>query len=107
MATEPASQEAPQVPVRGIDGWMRRYSRWRERRLTHLAETPLSSLALQNLFLCVCILIDGVLIPWIVVLLEGDFSLALFAVLFVPSVVAEGLVYLRIKGRAMRASENR
>lgn len=107
MVAEQAGQEVPQEKARGIDGWLRRYSHWRERRLTQLAETPLSSLALQNLFLCVCILLDGVLLPWVVVLVAGDFSYVLFAILFFPSVVAEGLVYLKMKGRGMRTSEKR
>ncbi len=84
---------------RGIDAWMRRYSRWRERRLTHLAAVPLSSLAVQNLVLCLCILLDGVFLPWIVVLVAGGFSSPLFALLLVPSVIAEGVVYRRMKAR--------
>ncbi len=84
---------------RGIDAWMRRYSRWRERWLTNLAAMPLSSLAVQNLFLCVCILLDGVLRPWIVILITAGFSYALFAVLLVPSLVVEGYLYQKLKAR--------
>ncbi len=89
---------------RGIDAWMRRYSRWRERRLTDLASVPLSSLAVQNLFLCICILLDGVLLPWIVILITGGFSYPLFALLLVPSVLAEGVLYQKLKARDVPAS---
>lgn len=83
---------------------MRRYSRWRERRLTHLAAIPLSSLALQNLFLCACILVDGVLLPWLVVLLAGGFSYVIFTLILAPGIVAEGFVYQRMKAGEMRLS---
>ncbi len=102
MATEEASRETPQEVVRGIDAWIRRYSRWRERRLMHMAEMPLSSLAFQNLFLCLCILVDGVLLPWIAVLLAGDFSYAWFGVLLLPSIVGEGLVYQKVRAPGTR-----
>ncbi len=106
MATEGAGREATKEEMRGIDAWMRRYSRWRERRLTHMAELPLSSLALQNLFLCLCILFDGVFLPWIVVLVAGGFSYALLGLLLLPSLVAEGLVYRRIKAREVRPARH-
>lgn len=98
MATEDAAPAA-EPEARGIDAWMRRYSRWRERRLTHLAAVPLSSLAVQNLFLCVCILLDGVFVPWIVVVVMGSFSYVLFALLLVPSFVVEAFLYKKLKAR--------
>ncbi len=107
MATEEVRRDVPQEEARGIDAWMRRYSRWRERRLMHMAELPLSSLAAQNLFLCLCILVDGVLLPWIVVVLAGDFSYAWYGVLLLPSVVGEGLVYQRMKARGMREARGK
>ncbi len=98
MATEePTRDDSTAGLGRGIDGWMHRYSRWRERRLTHLAEMPLSSLAVQTLFLSLCILLDGVVLPWIVVLVAADFSYPLFLLLLVPSLAAEGFVHLRLK----------
>ncbi len=106
MATEDAGRETPPKELRGIDGWMRRYSRWRERRLMHMAELPLSSLVLQNLVLCIFILIDGVLLPWIVVLLAGEFSFAWFGLLLLPSLVAEGLVYQKVKARGFRTARD-
>ncbi len=106
MATEEVRRDMPQEGARGIDAWMRRYSRWRERRLTHMAELPLSSLVLQNLFLCLCILFDGVFLPWVVVLIAGGFSYAWLGLLLLPSLVAEGLVYRRIKAREVRPARH-
>lgn len=65
----------------------------------HLAEMPLSSLAVETLFLSLCILLDGVVLPWIVVLVTGDFSYPLFLLLLVPSLAAEGFVHLKLKAR--------
>lgn len=99
MVTETPTRGVPEDGERGIDGWLHRYSRWKERRLTHMAELPLPTLALQSLYLCVCILLDGVLLPWVVVAVASGFSDALFAVLLVPVIVAEGVVYQRMKAR--------
>lgn len=93
---------ATEEPTRGIDAWMRRYSRWRQRRLIHLAQVPLSSLALENLFLCLCILVDGVFLPWVVVLIADAFSYVLLALLLAPSLAAEYLIYRRMKTRPRR-----
>jgi hypothetical protein len=39
--------------------------------------------------------------------IAGDFSYALFVVLFLPSVVAEGLVYRRVKSRGGREAPHK
>lgn len=97
-----AERGEPQPEYRGVDGLMMRYSRWRRQRLADLAEAPLSTLALRTLFLSACILFDGVLLPWVVTILDGGFSLLLFTVLLSPIVAAEALVYrkMRRRGRA-------
>ncbi len=101
MATEDAAP-VTEPESRGVDAWLRRYSRWKERRLTHMAEVPFAALAVQNLYLCACILLDGVVLPWAVTLVAGDFSLTLFAVLLLPAFALEGLLYARIRARETR-----
>ncbi len=98
-----AERNEPRPEVRGIDGLMQRYSRWRRERLVDLAEVPLSTLAARTLYLSACILFDGVLLPGVVAVLVGGFSLVPFAVLLVPVVAAEALVYRRLR-RAERGS---
>jgi hypothetical protein len=81
---------------------MVRYSRWRRQRLVTLSETPLAILTLQTLYLSACILADGVLLPWVVTILEGGFSWLLFAVLLVPVLAAESILYRRVKAPGKR-----
>ncbi len=99
---ETVARKEPVPEPRGIDGLLLRYSRWRRKRLVTMTEAPLSTLALQSLYLSACILADGVLLPWAVSLIQGTFSFLLFAVLAVPLVAAEAWFYGRIK-RALRA----
>lgn len=99
MAADDEVQTAREREARGIDAWLRRYSRWKERRLIETAKLPLSALALRSGYLSACILLDGVFLPWIVMLLAGGFSFAPFAVSLLPIVVLEGLLYRKIKSR--------
>lgn len=99
-APEPAEQTA--TGARGLDGLMFRYSRWKRRSLVDLAEAPLSTLAFRSLYLCGCILLDGVILPWAVTVLGGGFSFPLFALLIVPAVAAEAVVYRRTKTAAAK-----
>lgn len=94
-----ADSDAPDEAdtARGIDGLMFRYSRWKRRSLEDIATAPLSVLAVRSLYLCACILFDGVILPWIIMIPEGGFSLPLFAVLLVPAVAAEVLGYRRLR----------
>jgi hypothetical protein len=80
---------------RGLDAMMHRYSRWKLNRLARMADEPLSALALRNLYLSACVLLDGVVLPWFVVLAQGGFSFLLFAILLVPTLLVEGIVYRR------------
>ena len=94
---ETVERDEPRPESRGIDGLMTRYSRWRRQRLVTLTEVPLSTLTLRTLALSGFILVDGVLLPWVVTVLEGTFSFLLFAILFVPLIAAEAMVYRRMK----------
>ncbi len=87
----------PEYKARGIDRLLVGYSRWKTRRLVAMDATPLSALALQTLYLSGCILADGVLLPWIVTLLDGDFSFLLFALLLIPALALEAVGYRRLK----------
>lgn len=79
-----------------IDRLLKRYSRWRKRRLENIVELPLSKLALRTAFVSACIVIDGVLLPWIIVALNRSLlSLAMFAVSIVTAVAIEAYVYRR------------
>ena len=93
---ESEAEEDPEGEYRGIDSLMHRYSRWKIKRLTRAADEPLTALTLRTLYLSACILLDGVFLPWIVMILEGGFSLLLFSVLLVPTVVVEWTVYRRM-----------
>lgn len=98
MGTADADERSDGAPdFRGIDRLMMRYSRWRRRRLTSLTEVPLATLGLQTLYLCVCILADGILLPWAVEAIAGGFSLLPFVAIFVPAAVVEALVYRGMK----------
>jgi len=94
---ETTEKDEPPYEPRGIDGLMARYSRWRRRRLVTLAEMPLSALAVQTLYLCACVLADGVFLPWVVTVLQGEFSLLLFSALLIPLVAAEAVVYREMR----------
>ena len=100
---DPAGAPDEERTERGLDGLMVRYSRWKRRSLEDIAQEPLSTLALRNAYLCACILLDGVILPWIVVVLGGGFSLLLFTLLFIPAVAAETALYRRMKAAARRA----
>ena len=97
MTADDPAAPPPEYKARGIDALLVRYSRWRRRRLARLAEVPLAALALETLYLSACILADAVVLPWIVVLVAGGFSFALFGLLFLPTVVAEAVLYRRVK----------
>lgn len=99
MAADDEAQTTPAREVRGIDAWLRRYSRWKERRLIETAQLPLSDLALRSGYLSACVLLDGVFLPWVLILLAGGFSFALFSVALLPIVVLEALLYRKIKSR--------
>jgi hypothetical protein len=90
------TRDEPEGEHRGIDAMMKRYSRWKLKRLASMADEPLSTLALRNLYLSACVLLDGVLLPWVVVVAQSGFSFLLFAILFVPTVLGEGIVYRRM-----------
>jgi hypothetical protein len=90
-------------PARGIDSLLLRYSRWKTRRLIAMDATPLSTLAVQNLYLAGCIIADGVFLPWAVTLLEGGFSFLLFALLLLPALVVESMGYRRLKAAPKRS----
>jgi hypothetical protein len=93
--------KSPELPTcddaagehRGIDALMHRYSRWKLKRLATMADEPLSTVALRNLYLSACVLLDGVLLPWVVVVAQGGFSFLPFAILLVPTVLGEWIVY--------------
>ena len=96
----PDDEQARANPDRiggGLDALMRRYSRWKRERLVEIAELPLSALALRNLFLSVCILVDGVVLPWVVAVALGGFSFLLFTLLLIPAVALESVLYRRMK----------
>lgn len=98
MKAADGQEETSAVPeARGIDALLLRYSRWRRARLTAMAEMPLSLLGLQTLYLSACILLDGVVLPWIVTLLGGGFSYLLFVLLLLPTLAAESVLYRRVK----------
>jgi hypothetical protein len=99
---EVTDREALETEPRGLDGLMRRYSRWRRERLVTLAEVPLSTLTLQSLYLSVCVLADGILLPWLASVLDGGFSWLLFVVLLVPALAAESVLYRRMKARRQK-----
>ena len=99
--TTAGSEVTDEKPApRGIDGLMFRYSRWKRRSLEEIAEAPLSALALRTLYLCGCILIDGVILPWILTIPDGGFSLVWFAVLLVPALAGEVVGYHKLKAAA-------
>jgi len=83
--------------ARGIDGLLLRYSRWKTGRLITMDETPLSALALQTLYLSACVLADGVILPWIVTLLVGEFSFLGFALLLLPALAVESMFYRKMR----------
>jgi len=98
MGTADASEHAAsETEARGLDGLMRRYSRWRRERLVTMAEVPLSTLTLQSLYLSACVLADGILLPWVASVFEGGFSWLEFVVLLVPALAAESVLYRRMK----------
>jgi hypothetical protein len=99
MTTAPDTPDRDEPPreQRGIDGWMHRYSRWKRRRLVSLNETSVAVIGIRTLYLCACILLDGVMLPWAVVVLVGAFSYPLFAGLVLPAIVVEALLYQRMK----------
>jgi hypothetical protein len=90
------TRDGPTGERRGIDAMMHRYSRWKLKRLANMADEPLSTLALRNLYLSACVLLDGVFLPWVVVVAQGGFSFLLFAILLVPTLLGEGIVYRRL-----------
>lgn len=94
--TDLPTRDEPEEEWRGIDSMMHRYSRWRLKRLARMADEPLSTLALRNLYLSACVLLDGVILPWIVMVVQGAFSFLLFGVLFVPTLVVELVLYRRM-----------
>ena len=103
MGTAEASDRAAsETEPGGLDGLMRRYSRWRRERLVSLAEVPLSTLTLQSLYLSACVLADCILLPWVVSVAEGGFSWIVFVVLLVPALAAESILYRRMKAPQQR-----
>jgi len=94
--TDDAARDDSAEEPRGIDGLMRRYSRWRLQRLARIADESLTALTLRNLYLSACVLLDGVFLPWAVIILEGGFSFLLFAVLLVPTLLVEAILYRRM-----------
>lgn len=102
MATEDENPSVSEPEAHGIDGLLRGYSRWRLRRLTRIVQVPLSMLALESLFLSLAVLLDAVVLPWIVAILAGTFSYALFAVLLIPAFAAEAIVYRRLRRGGVR-----
>lgn len=99
------ARDDPPAEPRGIDGMMHRYSRWKLKRLASMADEPLSTLALRNLYLSACVLLDGVLLPWVVVVAQGPFSFLLFAILLAPILLGEGIVYRRLTARHRAQAE--
>jgi len=103
--TDGTVQDHPPAELRGIDGMMHRYSRWKLKRLASLANEPLSTLALRNLYLSACVLLDGVFLPWVVVVAQGGFSFLLFAILLAPVLLGEGIAYRRLTARHRAQAE--
>lgn len=101
-AAEASERAVLETEARGLDGLMRRYSRWRRERLVTMAEVPLSTLTLQSLYLSACVLADGILLPWVASVFEGGFSWLVFVVLLVPSLAAESVFYRRMKAPQQR-----
>lgn len=99
----PASDASPRTEHR-IDGWLHRYSRWKRDRLVGLDETPLATMGVRTLYLCSCILLDGVMLPWAVEVVAGGFSYPLFAVLVLPTIVVESLLYQKMKARGSESA---
>jgi len=71
-----------------------KYSRWRRKRFVAESKVPLRLLLLRTGFLTGCILIDGVLLPWVITIMNRSIlSYALFVAAFGLAVFLQARFY--------------
>lgn len=70
------------------------YGNWRRKQVKELADTPLRSLALKSLFYVLCITVDGILIPSVILIFDRTaVAYILFGALLISAVAAESFLY--------------
>jgi hypothetical protein len=85
---------------------LRRYSEWKRRRLVNDSQLPFNHLIIKTTFFTACILVDGVVLPWIVIALQRTFvSYLLFMLCLGLMLLAQVRLYSGIKARWKKASE--
>lgn len=87
-----------------VDETLHRYSEWYRRRVENLSSSSLKTLAIKSCFLTVAIIIDGVILPSIIILLNRTLlSFALFGILLFSALIAEAFTYQRLRIGARKA----
>jgi len=85
---------------------LRRYSEWRRRRLVNDSQLPFNHLIIKTTYFAACILVDGVVLPWIVIALQRTFlSYLLFMLCLGLILLAQVRLYFGIKARWKKAPE--
>lgn len=81
---------------RTVTDLLNAYGRWRKKRIREIVDAPLRSLALKSLFFVVCIVVDGVMVPSVILIFgRSFFAYLLFGALFILAVAAEAYLYGR------------
>ena len=74
-----------------------RYAEWKRVQLTNATAEPMANLLKRSAYLSLCVLVDGVILPWIILILNRSFISGLvFACLLIVAVALEYLVYGRL-----------